>query len=234
MCAAVEVNVRDYIRTGQPQVINRGIAEHNGQLEFWVCDDVSVWSSFHRDIASRNGAKHHAIIVNCIRISDIVGEFGVADYMKIDIEGNDRVCIVDLTSATAPKYISIEMDHSHGDQDIKRLFDLGYRGFKVICQNDSWRQVTTRNLSFYDPVAHRPFTLRCWRKMRKVSTRWLSGAVDYRIRLLADAMLPFNQRCRVFTRFHSFSPARAALRSQSNAAALLSCATSEGAIGWHL
>ena len=38
--------------------------------------------------ASRNGAKHHAITVDCVPIMDIVGEFGVADYMKIDIEGN--------------------------------------------------------------------------------------------------------------------------------------------------
>jgi FkbM family methyltransferase len=136
MCAAAEANFGDYIRTGQLKVINRGVAEHKGQLEFWVCDDVSEWSSFHRDIASRNGVRHHAITVECVPIVDIVDEFGVADYMKIDIEGNDRVCIGGLNSSTAPKYISIEMDHAHGDQDIKRLFELGYRSFKVICQND--------------------------------------------------------------------------------------------------
>jgi hypothetical protein len=64
---------------------------------------------------------------------DIVGEFGVADYMKIDIEGNDRICIAGLTNAAAPPYISVEMDHVRGDEDIERLAELGYRGFKVIC-----------------------------------------------------------------------------------------------------
>jgi FkbM family methyltransferase len=50
MCAAAEANFHDYIRTGQLNVINRGVADQKGQLEFWVCDDVSEWSSFHRMI----------------------------------------------------------------------------------------------------------------------------------------------------------------------------------------
>jgi FkbM family methyltransferase len=149
MCAAAEAKFRDYVRTGQLKVIHRGVAEHRGQLEFWVCDDVSEWSSFHRDIASRNGAKHHAITVDCVPIMDIVDEFGTPDYMKIDIEGNDRICIAGLTRAAAPQYISIEFDHAHGDQDIQRLFELGYRNFKIICQNNGWHQVTTANIWFY-------------------------------------------------------------------------------------
>jgi len=148
MCAAAEANFRDHVRTGQLKVINRGVAEQKGQLEFWVCDDVSEWSSFHRDIASRNGAKHHQIDVDCVPIRHIVDEFGVPDYMKIDIEGNDRICIAGLTSTTAPRYVSIEMDHSCGERDLQILAGLGYRGFKVICQNNSWHQVTTRNIRF--------------------------------------------------------------------------------------
>lgn len=65
ICAAAEANFRDFIRTGQLTVINRGVAEYRGQLEFWVCDEVWEWTSFHRDIASHNGMKHHAITVEC-------------------------------------------------------------------------------------------------------------------------------------------------------------------------
>jgi FkbM family methyltransferase len=174
MCAAAEANFRDYIRTGQLKVINRGVAEHKGQFEFWVCDDVSEWSSFHRDIASRNGVKHHAITVDCVPIIDIIDEFGVADYMKIDIEGNDRICIAGLTCATASKYISIEMDYSQGDQDIRRLFELGYRGFKVICQNNSWHQVTIRNIGFYQWGPNH-FIIRRLRRLRAAVSKRLSG-----------------------------------------------------------
>ena len=44
--------------------------------------------------------------------------------------------------------------------------------------------------------------------------------------LLADTTLPFS----VFTRSQPISPARSALRSQSNVATLSSCATGEGAM----
>jgi FkbM family methyltransferase len=174
MCAAAEAQFRNYIRTGQLKIINRGVAECKSQLEFWVCDDVSEWSSFHREIASRNGAKHHAIPVDCIPIIEIINEFGVAHYMKIDIEGSDRVCISGLTSAIAPRYISIEMDHSCGEQDLQILSGLGYRGFKVICQNNSWHQVTKRNIGFYE---WRPdhFIIRRLRRLRAAPRRLLGG-----------------------------------------------------------
>jgi FkbM family methyltransferase len=157
MCAAAEAHFRNYIQTGQLTVINRGLAERSGQLEFWICDDVTEWSSFRRDLASRDGARHHAITVDCVPIVDVISEFGVADYMKIDIEGNDKICIAGLTTATAPPYISIEMDIARADEDIRRLRELGYRGFKVICQNIGWRQVTTNNFWFYRLGPHHPF-----------------------------------------------------------------------------
>jgi FkbM family methyltransferase len=174
MCAAAEARFGDCIRTGQLTVINRGVSEYKSKIEFWVCDDLSEWSSFHQEMASRNGAKHHAIIVDCAPIMDIIDEFGVADYMKIDIEGNDRICIAGLTDAAAPSYISIEMDHNQGDQDIQRLFDLGYRGFKVICQNNAWHQVTMSNIGFYNR-GPRHFVCRCVRKLRRESYKYLYG-----------------------------------------------------------
>jgi hypothetical protein len=125
------------------------VAECKGQLDFWICDDHSEWSSFRREIASRNGAKHRAIAVPCVAIRDLIGEFGVPHYIKIDIEGYDGICIAGLNSAIAPQYISIEMDHLCGASDLGRLAELGYKGFKIICQNNAWHQVTTGNLAFY-------------------------------------------------------------------------------------
>src|SRR6516164_9802479 len=106
MCAAAEAKFRDYIRAGRLTVINRGIAEQKGQLEFWVCDDHSEWSTFHPGRLLELHERLHPINVDCVSIGDIIDEFGVPDYMKIDIEGNDQLCISCLTSTTAPRYIS--------------------------------------------------------------------------------------------------------------------------------
>lgn len=176
MCAAAEARFPGYIRTGQLTVINRGVAERPGQLEFWICDDVTEWSSFRRDLASRQGAKHHAIMVDCVPIMDVIGEFGVADYMKIDIEGNDKICIASLTRAAASPYISIEMELARAGQDIQRLGDLGYRGFKVICQNLGWRQVTTKNIWFYRLGPRHPF-VRPLKRLRTGIAHRLHGRI---------------------------------------------------------
>ena len=83
------------------------------------------------------------------KLSSARSEFGVPHYMKIDIEGYDGICIAGLNNAIAPQYISIEMDHLRGASDLGQLADLGYKGFKIICQNNAWHQVTTGNSAFY-------------------------------------------------------------------------------------
>jgi FkbM family methyltransferase len=177
LCAAAEARFRDYIGAGQLKIINSGVADQKGQSTFWICDDVSEWSSFDRELASRHGSKHHAVTVNCVPIADIIDEFGVADYMKIDIEGNDRVCIAGLTIATAPRYISIEMNPPDAHPALRRLSELGYRGFKVICQNYSWAQVTDGNIWLYQLRAgHR--IVRRLRKLRAAYFERVAGRRD--------------------------------------------------------
>jgi FkbM family methyltransferase len=175
MCSAAEETFRDYIRTGQLTILNRGLAEHTGQLTFWVCDDHTEWSSFHQSIASRNGSKHHSIVVDCSPLTDVIAEFGVPDFMKIDLEGNDRICIAGLNQDIAPRYISIEMDHEKGDQDIRRLAELGYRDFKVICQNNSWHQVTVRNVWIYEKLRAYGLAARVFRRLCSPLAKVLYG-----------------------------------------------------------
>jgi hypothetical protein len=64
----------------------------------------------------------------------VIAEHGVPFYCKIDIEGNDRYCLMGLTTDTTPEYISIEMSHSDGGDDLKLLQGLGYDKFKLVSQ----------------------------------------------------------------------------------------------------
>ncbi|MFP5330481.1 MAG: hypothetical protein ACLGHC_10170, partial [Alphaproteobacteria bacterium] len=47
------------IRQGRYELLQVGIAEREGEAEFWVCDDHPEWSSFDRSIASRAATRHH-------------------------------------------------------------------------------------------------------------------------------------------------------------------------------
>jgi FkbM family methyltransferase len=149
MCSAAAAEFRPYIDRHLLTILNCAVAVEAGKLEFWVCDSLSEWSSSDRALAARNGSKHHSVTVDCFPIRDIVGRFGVPQYMKIDIEGSDKTCLSGLTEDICPPYISTELDFDGGDRQIVRLHELGYRRFKLICQSSKWNQVTKRNLWFY-------------------------------------------------------------------------------------
>jgi FkbM family methyltransferase len=112
-------------------VLNVGIAEQPESLPFWICETYSEWSSFDQNIASRDGCPHHAITIACRRFESVLEEYGIPYYLKVDIEGNDLLCLQDLNAGDLPKYISVEAT------DIRLLIvlrDLGYTSFKCISQ----------------------------------------------------------------------------------------------------
>lgn len=121
------------IREHQYILLNAGIAETEGQLDFWV-SEISEWSSFNKEIASRNGTLHRSVTIPTRRFASVIREFGVPLYCKIDIEGNDRLCLIDLAPETAPSYVSIEMSHSDADVDLELLRKLGYKRYKIVSQ----------------------------------------------------------------------------------------------------
>ena len=162
-----------------------GIAKAAGEAEFWVCDDQPKWSSFDRSIASRNGARHHPVTVRTRRFGSVMEQFGSAAYCKIDIEGNDDLCLEDLTPATRPAFLSVELNE--GDRQLARLTELGYAQFKIISQR-TFRQAgaqgdTVRAL-LPDPVR---------RVVRGIEARVASHSPDPTWRFARGSSGPFGE-----------------------------------------
>jgi FkbM family methyltransferase len=124
---------REEITAGRLKILNIAVAQKAGVLPFWVCETHSEWNSFNREIASRDGSPHHQIEVECRPFQSILAEFGVPYYLKIDIEGNDHLCIEALEIADLPKYISVEKSRKIVSF-LPRFRELGYTGFKCISQ----------------------------------------------------------------------------------------------------
>lgn len=120
------------IGDGRYHLMAMGIAAAEGQAEFWVCDDRPEWSSFDRSIASRNGARHHSVTIATCRFGALLERFGTPHYCKIDIEGNDDLCLVDMAPKTAPKFVSVEVIDPA--RQLRLLGSLGYDRFKLISQ----------------------------------------------------------------------------------------------------
>jgi FkbM family methyltransferase len=115
------------------QILNVGVAERVGVLPFWVCEGKTEWSSFDQTSASRSGRKCHSVHVRCVPFGDIVREYGVPHYLKIDIETHDRTCLEGLDRSDLPTYLSMELSDANA---FAALRELGYSRFKIIIQNN--------------------------------------------------------------------------------------------------
>jgi FkbM family methyltransferase len=133
-----------HIEASRLTLLNVGIGATPGTATFWISDNPE-WSSFDRTIASRNGMAHRPLSISVVPFSQILLEHGVPHYLKIDIEGNDRLCVEALGAAKLPKYISVETEcvgdsRVLSDEEAVAMLELlrnvGYRRFKLVNQAD--------------------------------------------------------------------------------------------------
>lgn len=138
------------IQEGRLEIVNVGIADREGTAEFWVCEDKPEFNSFYREIAARDGYAHHSIEVPIMRFSKVIEQFGTPHFLKIDIEGHDMLCLEGLSPTSLPAYVSIESECPLGDgeksvndglRSLDKLYELGYRQFKLI-EQDSFCALT--------------------------------------------------------------------------------------------
>jgi hypothetical protein len=75
--------------------------------------------------------------VSTVSLSSLIEDYGMAHYIKIDIEGMDGEAIGSLSPLQAPRYISIERASSPQNQmqAILTLRRLGYTRFQMVDQS---------------------------------------------------------------------------------------------------
>jgi FkbM family methyltransferase len=155
MCAAARKRFAQEISADQLSVRNIGIAETRGEMDFWVSSHTE-WCSFDAENATRGDAQATRIRVETMPFRQLIEEEGTPLFAKIDIEGNDSLCLRDLAvTASRPAYLSFEGNvhaiagNVHADADIKLLESLGYKSYKCIRQNDL-REITPRNVVYQE------------------------------------------------------------------------------------
>lgn len=92
------------------------------------------------------------VTVPGITLAQLVAEHGLPEYLKVDIEGADRLCVLALTAALRPPYLSFEMGDD-ADELIAHAASVGYRRFKVVNQL-SFRELANQE-ALVDRLAHR-------------------------------------------------------------------------------
>lgn len=111
--------------------------------------DLGSSSVFRERLASKQPMG--AITASGVTLEQLFEEYGVPEYLKVDIEGADRLCVLALTPAARPACLSWE-----ASDDVEELLahaaSVGYTRFKLINQS-SFRELS-RHWRPYDRVAH--------------------------------------------------------------------------------
>ena len=134
--------LRTYVDSGKIVILNVAIAEKDGPLTFFESLDSSFWGTTNLErekSGERCGQKFVQRTVDGVNFSNILAKYGVPYFLKIDVEGEDTLCLKALRDfAARPKYLSYESE-AKSTRDLREelalLRDLGYKRFKVVRQD---------------------------------------------------------------------------------------------------
>ncbi len=129
------------VERGRLILVNAAIAAEDGIVEFYISEgNRGVWSSLTEEMARRTGLGARRVQVPARRFRGLLERYGVPFYLKIDIEGADRLCLRDVSPTTAPPFLSFEASEG-ALEDLFWLVNCGYTRFKLIDQLAGFRQV---------------------------------------------------------------------------------------------
>lgn len=153
LCNDLRYKFQEYVKTEQLRIVNVAIARCSGTIDFYIDAAHSPWGTVNSNWVERN--KHllndksldriRKITVDSASLADIVKEYGVPYYCKIDIEGNDFLALESLRDDNiVPRFVSIESEKLSWQRLVNEfviLRDLGYSRFKIIDQQMiQWQQ----------------------------------------------------------------------------------------------
>jgi len=152
--------------------IVEGAIDDSGRetVPFFVHDSETVWGTTDERWAARNAPRgvSSRIEVRAVDFGQALRDHGIPYYLKVDIEGADRICLDALsTRPELPRFISIEsekLDWPELVSELRRLTALGYARFAVCQQHGiAGRTITTttrdgKPLTFaFEEAASGPF-----------------------------------------------------------------------------
>lgn len=146
---AAKQRLNSYIEKGQLVLLNVAVSPTNEPVTFYANLARSFWGTTSLDrvdeIKGSFGASFTEITVEGRTFESILEQFGIPYYLKVDIEGNDLLCVKALRNFdTKPQFISIESTKASWNallEEIALLKELGYQKFKAINQAQVTKQV---------------------------------------------------------------------------------------------
>ncbi len=145
LCAACAVRFEQEMAQGRLVVLNLGVGPEPGRATFYVNLRESQISSF--TIPTHSLDPWDKIQVDIVPLSDLMRQYGIPHFAKIDVEHYDHLVLRDLLKRDIrPAYISAE---SHTIDTFVALQEMGYTEYKLV-----------EGVSVPDVYGHHQITLR--------------------------------------------------------------------------
>lgn len=131
------------LRSGRLNIVAGAIAPQlaGDRIKFYMNSDHSVWGTADSEWKQRNenfDLASEEIEVDRVDMLRTFERFGVPHYLKIDIEGADRVVLEALQEISErPQFVSIEsekVDFERLVEELGLLERIGYKKFKIVQQ----------------------------------------------------------------------------------------------------
>jgi hypothetical protein len=146
LCAAAETKFAADLKSGQLVIVNKAVAPNAGPVTFYDHPGKSEWAPSAPNLPPAIVALECAAASSWSRARPCQHSRPPRHsyYLRVDIEGSDRLCFVALSAfESRPKYVSLETSKtSFGDLigEFALLWSLGYRRFQIVRQGNVDRQ----------------------------------------------------------------------------------------------
>jgi FkbM family methyltransferase len=135
LTAQCTLRFENEIRQGRVRIINAGVLKKPGEFIFYRNLRDDGWSSFVPQ-KGKKGGEWEELKIPCVTTGQLIAEYGKPFFMKVDIEGADFDTLRSITPATAPAYVSLELNCA--DPILEKLVELGYSAFKFVNGETYW------------------------------------------------------------------------------------------------
>lgn len=142
-------------------IVNSELLNNSKTVRFFKNKDLSIWGTVVAEWAKRNeilNTSVEIIEVKALDFKEYLIKYGVPYYLKIDIEGMDKVCLTALLDfSEKPDYISIESekkDFKKLKEEVELLNTLGYVYFKAINQANITKQKVPEKTNQGNKIDH--------------------------------------------------------------------------------
>ncbi|HET6349677.1 MAG TPA: FkbM family methyltransferase [Candidatus Krumholzibacteria bacterium] len=120
------------IAAGRLTIVHAAMSSDHAPVELTLSgDDLGASSMFGDRVVDRQPMG--TITAPGLPVRDLMEQYGVPDYLKVDIEGADRFCILNLNREMRPRYMSFEVAPDV-EELLEHIRSIGYARFKIINQ----------------------------------------------------------------------------------------------------